>query len=61
MMKTWSARPGDRYLVTGVTVEGKRFRIVCDTWWHACGINLYRGSRWLLRDGRRALIARVYN
>ncbi|QDK02071.1 hypothetical protein SEA_GIBBLES_114 [Gordonia phage Gibbles] len=58
--KTWKNKEGDTYLVTGVDVNGKRFKpIVCNTWFHASCINLYRGSRWLVRDGKRYLINRV--
>lgn len=52
---------GDRYHVTGVTVYGKRFRIETDNPYHALAINLYRGSVWLVRGGKRRLIRRVYN
>jgi hypothetical protein len=57
----WSVMPGDRYLVTGTDVHGRRFRWWCATWPQCKGINLFRGSRWLLRDGKRYLIDRVYN
>jgi hypothetical protein len=54
-------RVGDSYIVTGKTVRGKRFRINSDNLWHAMGINLYRGSVWQVRDGKRKLIKRVNN
>jgi hypothetical protein len=51
-----------RYVVTGVTVTGQRFRIITDSFMHAMGINLYRGSVWVQNDtGKRKLIKRVYN
>ena len=52
------------YHVTGVDVYGKRFKIVTDnrnSAIHAMYINLYRGSVWLVEDGKRKLIKRVYN
>lgn len=53
--------PGS-YVVTGTDVYGRRFRIVTDNRVHAFGINLYRGSVWLVGDdGRRRLIRRVWN
>ena len=60
-MISWTSEPGDLYIVTGVTVSGKRFAKVFHTWLMASGINLYRGSKWLVRGGKRKLIVRVYN
>lgn len=57
----WTRIQGDRYHVTGVDRAGRRFRIETDNWHHARGINVYRGSRWLVRGGRRFLIHRVTN
>jgi len=56
---TWTQVPGDCYVVTGRTVYGVRFRTETESWLHASGINLYSGSVWLLRNGRRYLIKRV--
>lgn len=59
---SWHSMPGDSYIATGVYVRGGRFKPVhCSTWSHCQAINLYRGSRWLVRDGKRYLIERVYN
>lgn len=58
---SWTAEPGDRYLVTGTTPDGRRFKQVHSTWRMACGINLWRGRKWLLRDGKRHLINRTWN
>jgi hypothetical protein len=50
------------YCVTGVTVEGKRFKRNTDNIYYAFGINLYRGSVWGIRpSGARVLLKRVYN
>ena len=58
----WLPEKGDVYVVTGVLVNGSRFKpIRTASWPYARGINLYRGSRWLERDGKRYLINRVYN
>jgi hypothetical protein len=57
----WTPMTGDSYLVTGVDIEGRRFRMTCQTWSHARCINLWCGSKWLVRNGRRHLILRVSN
>jgi hypothetical protein len=50
------------YHVTGVTVRGQRFRIVTSSYFHAMGINLYRGSVWVVcKGGHRKLLKRVMN
>ena len=61
MLTEWFHTPGDTYAVTGVTVTGKRFRRVTDNPHMALGINLWRGTVWLVRDGKRHMIRRVYN
>lgn len=62
---SWEHRPGDRYLVTGVLYRtgngGKRFRAEYYYWEHVRGVNLWRGSKWLIRDGKRYLICKVRN
>lgn len=57
----WIQKKGDKYMVTGIDVYNKRFKLTYDSWYMAEGINLYRGSKWLLRDNKRYLISRVYN
>jgi len=49
------------YHVTGVDRTGKRFRIVTLSQIHAYGINVWQGSVWIVRDGTRKLLHRVYN
>jgi len=56
---THQHKKGDKYLVTGITVSGKRFRIKTDNPIHAFGINLYQGTVWLLRRGKRKMLKRV--
>ena len=57
----WTHQDGDTYVVTGVDTRGRRFKRTFDSWRWAAGINLYRGSKWLVRDGKRRLIQRVCN
>ena len=49
------------YHVTGIDRYGKRFKIETTNPYYADGINLYRGSVWLVENGKRTLIKRVYN
>ena len=58
---SWTAQEGDRYLVTGTDRNGRRFRRVCPSWAYAAAVNLWRGSRWLLRDGRKFRINTTRN
>ena len=58
---SWVAEAGDTYLVTGVDRQGRRFRLHCSNWRHASSINLWQGSRWLVRDGRRFRINTTSN
>lgn len=55
----WVHQDGDKYMVTGIDRSGRRFKRVFASWFYASGINLWHGSRWLLRDGQRHLISRV--
>ena len=58
---SWMAKAGDSFVVTGTRTDGKRFTIHTKHWWHARGINVWHGSKWLLRDGRKWLIQRITN
>jgi hypothetical protein len=58
---TWTHQPGDSYAVTGITTTGKRFRFSTDRWPLASAINVYRGTYWLIRDGKRHKIQSRYN
>ena len=61
-MITWIEQAGDKYHVTGRDRKGKRFKtIITDNWYYAKAINVYNGSVWLVRDGKRRLLKRVYN
>ena len=57
----WTHQEGDIYLVTGVTRDGKRFRRMYASWFFADGINLWKGSKWLIRDNKRYLLNRIHN
>ena len=58
----WEAKPDDLYVATGTDPDGRRIKpIRSHSWNHIAGINLYRGSKWLERDGRRFLIQAVNN
>ena len=62
MNKTITIQPGDKFVVTGILRNGRRFKAMTfDTWRYASSINLWRGSVWLLRDNKRTLIRSVYN
>ncbi len=51
-----------RYEITGVTTQGKRFKLVTTKIIQTIGINLYRGSKWAIDlQGKRHLLTRVYN
>lgn len=58
---TWTHRAGDRYAATGVLRNGRRFRIVSASWRYINRINVWQGSKWLLRDGRRYRLQSVSN
>lgn len=60
-MRTWYHEAGDKYHVTGVDRDGKRFKLVYENYYMANAINLWRGSVWLVRNGKRHLVKRVYN
>jgi hypothetical protein len=57
----WEPRPTDYYEITGVDRSGKRFLIRTKDWFYASGINVWRGTKWLVRDGRRQRITKVTN
>jgi hypothetical protein len=58
---SWTHEKGDEYLVTGVDRSGKRFRRACASWALARGINLWRGTKWLVRNGKRYKISTTTN
>jgi len=55
-------KKGNVYHVTGKTINGQRFKIVTSNAIHAFGINLHRGTRWLvLHSRKRQVLQRIYN
>lgn len=57
---TWTEEKDDKYLATGVDRNGKRFRIT-GLWGHIRGINIWRGNKWLVRNGKKFKIQSVFN
>mgnify|MGYP003109119744 CR=1 len=57
----WCQEKGDSYRVTGVDRNGKRFAINCSSWSYARMINVWRGSKWLVRKGKKFRICEVWN
>ena len=51
----------DYILITGTDRNGKRFRITCNTMYLARCYNIWRGSYWFVKDGKRTLSHRVWN
>jgi hypothetical protein len=59
--KSWTHIQGDQYVATGIDRNGKRFRRVSSNWMYISGINTWKGSKWLVRGGKRFLIQRIEN
>ena len=53
--------PASRYIATGVTRTGSRFRVETESLMHALGINLWCGTVWGVYDGKRKKIRTVSN
>lgn len=58
---SWTHIQGDKYKATGTDLNGRRFCITSESWQHISGINVWRGSKWLLRGGRKFLIQTIRN
>ena len=58
--KLWVHMAGDAYEATGIDCYGRRFK-KSGSWAFIRHCNLWRGSFWLIRHGRRYLIQRVIN
>lgn len=59
---SWEHKAGDQYVITGVGPDGRRLpTLTYSNWTHAAMTNLYRGTKWLLRDGKRYKISEHYN
>ena len=57
----WDSMQGDRFLATGVDRYGKRFRTTSVDFKFIRCINLWRGTKWLVRNGKRYKLYSVYN
>lgn len=57
----WNHLPTDKYMATGVDRNNKRFKIVSDSYDYIRGLNLWRGTKWLIRNGKRHRIQSVTN
>lgn len=57
----WTHEQGDKYLVVGIDKAGQRYRTESEIWRYIEGINIYRGNKYLIRNGRRYLIQRINN
>jgi hypothetical protein len=58
---SWTHLPSDYYVATGTTRDGKRFRTASFAWKWISGINLWRGNKWLVRNGKRHKLVSVVN
>ena len=48
--------------VTGISRDGKRFKLMFNSFQAAININLYQGSVWGVNEkGKRILLKRVFN
>ncbi len=60
-MATFTHQPGDRYLITGKRADGKRFRKEMGNPHYALAHNVYRGTLWQVRDGKRTRVHTWHN
>jgi len=60
---SFTIEKGDSFVVTGRLYRHKKNfpAIHTESYSHAMGINLWNGSVWLVRNGKRILIERVTN
>ena len=49
------------YLVTGIDKRGKRFALSFNNLLYVMSINLWKGSVWKIKNGKRILIKRFIN
>ena len=61
-MDTWTHQEGDTYVITGRNVKGKRFAPILFSNPNLIRCyNVYRGTCWLVRDGKRIRVQTWYN
>lgn len=53
--------PTDTYMATGTDRNGKRFTIVSSSYDYIRCLNLWRGTKWLVRNGKRHRIETANN
>lgn len=59
---SWSTQDGDTYQATGILRSGRRMEPITSSHWHYInGLNIWRGTKWLVRDGKRYVIQAVTN
>ena len=58
---SWASQPGDQYRITGEDRNGKRFAYNVRSWAQAEGVNLWRGTKWLVRGGQKYKITSAFN
>lgn len=57
----WEHQEGDIYCATGILRNGKRFQAIRSPLWaYINGLNLFNGSKWLERNGKRYRIQRIF-
>lgn len=52
---------GDAYVITGVDCAGRRFTRHTDNPHYAMGFNVWRGTLWQVRGGKRRRVHRWWN
>ena len=57
----WNHLPDDTYMATGTDRNGKRFKITSNNYDYIRGLNLWKGTKWLVRNGKRHRICTVAN
>jgi hypothetical protein len=56
----YTFQKNDTFVVTGILTNGKRFSpIHTDNPHYAFGINLWKGSIWMIRGGQKSLVKKV--
>jgi hypothetical protein len=62
MTRKFQADRLSHYLITGIDIYGKRFRIITDSYLYALGINVWKGTKWFVDVyGRRQVWQRITN
>lgn len=51
--------PTDTFEVTGTLRNGKRFKLTTNSIRQAKSVNVIKGTRWIVRDGKRIVMGRI--